>query len=648
MVFSARIGLAAWSGLVLASSAAFAEAPAPYAAPLPPPIPAPAAAAYPGIIALEVDARDVSRRIVSFKETIPVAKAGDLILLYPQWLPGNHAPRGPLDKLAGITFSAGGRMLDWRRDPVNVFAFHVDVPAGVSTIVAEAKYLTPTAGAQGRVVFTDTLASLQWNATVLYPAGYVAAGVRIKPSLRLPAGWSFASALSPAIGKAGAAPVSFAETDLETFVDSPMLAGANFKSFDLDPGSNVPVRLDVFADTADLIAPTPEQLEAHKNLVRQADFLYGARHYDHYDFLLSLSDELGGIGLEHHRSSEDGVGPKYFLDAKSYVNSWDLLPHEFTHSWNGKFRRPNDLYTANYDVPMRGSLLWVYEGMTSYWGEVLAARSGMWSKGDAFASLAATAATYDNRAGRAWRPVEDTTADPIISARRPQPWRSYQRAEDYYTEGLMTWLDADTMIRKETNGAKSLDDFARAFFGIEPGRIDSVTYGFDDIASTLGAVVSGDWATFLNDRLYKSARPSPLAGVERGGWRLVYGDEPNSFIAANETRGKQAFFLYSLGFTAGERGALQEVLWDGPAFKQGVTVGDTLIAVNGAEYSADGLRAAITAAKSSKAAIVLTVKRGDRYRAVTFDYHGGLRYPRLERIDGTPDLLSAIYAPRKQ
>ncbi len=632
--------------LSCALTTAAGGAPAPCTAPFPPAIPAPQDKPFPGVITVDVDARDVARGIVTFRQRIPVAGPGTLTLIYPEWLPGNHAPRGPIDKIAGLEFTAKGKTLAWRRDPVDIYAFHVDVPAGASAIDLKADYLSPTAAAQGRVVVTREMANLQWNTTVFYPAGYAAASIKVRPSLRLPEGWGFASALVPKTGRAPSGAVTFNATDLETFVDSPMFAGAYFKSYELDPGSKTPVVLNIVADEMQFIAPTDAQLAAHRNLVTQADRLFGARHFDRYDFLLALSDRMGGIGLEHHRSSENAVGQKYFLEAKTHVNSWDLLPHEYVHSWNGKFRRPADLYTANYDVPMRGSLLWLYEGMTSYWGEVLATRSGMWSKDDALASLASQLAIYDNRPGRAWRPVSDTTFEPVISARRPQPWRSYQRAEDYYYEGFLTWLDADTLIREKTGGAKSLDDFVRAFFGVEPGRVEPLTYAFEDVISALNAVAPYDWATFLRDRIEKPGRPSPLAGAARGGWRLVYKDEPNSFIAADEKRLKQSFFAYSLGLTVGEGSKLSDVLWDGPAFRQNLRAGDEMISINGAAWSAELLQKAIAAAKDKGGPIELIVKSGDQYRTVKFDWRGGLRHPHLERIPGTEDRLSAIYAAR--
>ncbi|MEE2690300.1 MAG: peptidase M61 [Pseudomonadota bacterium] len=623
-----------------------ASAPPPATAPFPPAVPRPGEDSYPGVISLDIDASDVERRIVSITETIPVAAAGPLTLLYPQWLPGNHAPRGPIDKFAGVSFTVAGEPLPWRRDPVNVYAFHIDVPEGAKTVEVRAQYLSSTLRAQGRIEVTREMANLQWNSMLLYPAGYPARGIRIKPSIKLPEGWSFASALTPQSGKAGAAPVAFAETDLETLVDSPMFAGAHFRRYDLDPGGKPSVHLNVVADSEDLIVPTDAQLKLHRNLVEQADRLFGARHYKHYDFLLALSDELGGIGLEHHQSSENAPGAKYFTDQKNVPGDWDLLPHEYTHSWNGKFRRGADLYTDNYDVPMRDSLLWVYEGMTQYWGQILAARSGMWSRDTALAALALTAATYENRVGRAWRPLVDTTNDPIILARRPQAWRSWQRGEDYYSEGLLIWLDADTLIRERTGGRKSLDDFARAFFGVADGRVTPLTYTVEDVVAGLNAVAPYDWAAFLKERVEESGRAAPLDGFERGGWRLVYGDEENPYLSLIEKENKTASFSYSLGFSVNKEDALSDVVWDGPAFNAALKIGDKLIAVDGEAYTAERLKKAILAAKGRKEPISVIVRSGDQIRTVEFDYRDGLRIPRLERIKSAPDRLGQILAAK--
>jgi predicted metalloprotease with PDZ domain len=485
----------------------------------------------------------------------------------------------------------------------------------------------------------------EWIALALYPAGYYTRRIQVEASLRLPAGWSYATALETASAVGGL--VRFKPVDFDTFVDSPVFAGRHFRQFDLDPGGRSPVRLNVVADSPELLEAKPEQIDKHRALVRQADRLFGARHFDHYDMLLALSDRMGGIGLEHQRSSENGTTPQYFTDWDKKATSRNLLPHEFSHSWVGKYRRPADLWTPNYNVPMRDSLLWVYEGQDQYWGYVLGARSGLNSKQETLDALAMTAASYsEGRPGRQWRSVEDTTMDPIISGRRPIPWASWQRSEDYYSEGQLIWLDADTLIRERTGGKRSLDDFARAFFGVTDGEWKQPrTFTFEDVVAGLNSVTPYDWAAFLDARLRQVAPKPPLDGLARGGWRLVFDEKPTEYWSQSETSRKIKDFTYSLGLVLNNEGAVLGVLWDGPAFKAGVTVGGRLLAVNGIAYEADGLKTAITAAKSGTP-ISLIVKDGDHFEVLTVDYRGGLRYPRLERIPGAPDRLSDIYAAK--
>jgi predicted metalloprotease with PDZ domain len=402
----------------------------------------------------------------------------------------------------------------------------------------------------------------------------------------------------------------------------------------------------MFADRPDQLAATTEQLDAHRNLVQQTYRLFGSQHFDHYDFLLALTDRMGGIGLEHHRSTELGVDGSYFTDWSTATSERDTPAHEFVHSWNGKFRRPADLWTPSYDTPMRDSLLWVYEGLTQYYGFVLAARSGLWSQQDALAAFALTAATYQYRVGREWRSVADTTNDPIVSARRPAPWRSWLRNEDYYSEGLLVWLDADTLIRERTNGARSLDDFARAFFGGDGGSWAPVTYTLDDVLAALNQVHEYDWAGFFRERIDEAGVEPPLDGVARGGYSLVFKEERSEFQRQAESYGGNADFSYSLGLLFGENGNVTAVQWDGPAFNEGVTVGTQVVAVNGVSYSNESLRRAITAAKTDSSAIELLLKVGDQYRTIAVAYRGGLRYPHLERDAAAKDRLSEILSPR--
>ena len=606
-------------------------------------VPAPVDQPYPGTIVLNVDATNLAQQIFQMRMSIPV-KPGPLTLLYPQWLPANHGPNGPITQLAGLKFTANGKPVEWTRDPVQVFAFHLTVPEGASTLEAEYQYLSPLDTAQGRITMTDEILGVQWPSVTLYPAGYVARRITVQPNLKLPAGWQFASALETDSRQGDE--VHFKPHDLETLIDSPLFAGRYAKVIDLDPGAKVPVRLNVFADKPESLDAKPEQIAAHRNLVKQAYKLFGSHHYDHYDFLFALSEDFGGIGREHHQSSENGVKPGYFTDWAKSEAGRDLLPHEYTHSWNGKFRRPAGQDVPNFNTPLQNALLWVYEGQTQYWGNVLAARSGLVSASGARDALAATAARYDSIAGRAWRAVQDTVNDPILNARRPLGWANWQRSEDYYSEGQLIWLDVDTRIRELSGDKRSLDDFARGFFGINDGSFLPAFYTFEDVVAALNKVQPYDWAGFLRSKLDGHGPGAPLDGLARAGWKLVYTDTPTDLVKAADERTKSTDLSYSLGFTVAQDGAIRNVIWDGVGFRAGLAANSTIMAVNNRVYKPEVLKAAIKDAKDGKP-IELLVRKGNVLRTVALDYRGGLRYPRLERIPGTRDRLDGIYSALK-
>lgn len=593
-------------------------------------------------IRLQVDVSDTQRRLFRVEETIPV-QAGPLSLLYPEWLPGNHAPRGPIEALAGLRIEGGGQAIPWTRDPLDMYRFRLQVPEGVVELKVRFDYATPMVREQGRIVATPEMIGLQWNAVLLYPEG-AARALPVEPSIRLPTGWQQASALQ-ALDREGDL-VRFAGVDLETLIDSPLFAGRHFRQFTLDAGAQ-PVRLNVLADAPYQLDAKPEQLAAHARLVREADALFRSRHFERYDFLFALSDAFSGIGLEHHRSSENALAPNYFSDWDKAAAGRSLLPHEYVHSWNGKFRRSADQAVANHNTPLQNSLLWVYEGQTTYWGNVLAARSGLWSADFAREALAQIVATQAlARPGRLWRPLIDTTNQPILTPRRPLSWLGWQRTEDYYTEGALIWLDVDTRLRELSREKKSLDDFAASFFGVEDGRVDALPYTFDDVVAALNRVAPYDWASFLKEKLQRTDEDAPLDGLARSGWKLSFSPEPTAFVKSNEDRNKNKDFSWSLGVVVGKDGALEDVLWGSPAFAAGLSKGDTLLAVNSRSYSADFLRQALIDAQKNAQPIELIVKNLDRWRTLRIDYRDGPRYPRLERLPGTPDRLSAIFKPR--
>lgn len=613
-----------------------------------PVIPAPTQAAYPGVIRYEADITDTERRIIRVRQTIPVAAAGPLTLLYPKYLPGNHAATGPIQLLSGLTVTANGQRLEWLRDTVEPYAFHLEVPADVTEIDVAFEWLTQPDGSQWRVVMGPDVVNLQWEKAILYPAGYDATGITVAPTVRMKPGWGYGVALDTESFEGGAA--VFKPVDLYTLVDSPMFAGAHHRRVNIDRADG-DVFLNIVSDEAKNLAATEAQLDFYRNLVDQTDRLFGARHYDRYEFLFALTNQIGGIGLEHHRSSENTGATDFFTAWDKHNGARDLLPHEFVHSWNGKHMRPADELTANYNVPTQNTLLWVYEGQTEYWGEVLSARSGLHTKEESLITLAGIAGFYDNQPGRGWRSLQDTNNHNLLGYRVPGQWSSWMRGTgDYYREALLVWLDADTLIREATDGRRSLDDFAKSFFGRNDGVVAPEGYRFEDVVRHLNAVHPHDWATFLRTRL-DAAGPdakAPLDGLARGGYRLTYVDS----LTAAEKRimsGWANDFQYSLGFTlSGPNNRLSNIRWGSPAFKAEIGVGWDLLAINERAASAERLREAVTAAKGTDRPIVLLLRSGDRFRTVNLTYADGLRYPRLERIEGTPDRLGDILTARRR
>lgn len=607
-------------------------------------LPAPVDTPWPGgAIRLDIDATDVRRGIYRVTETIPLAPGTRRVtLLYPQWLPGNHGPRGPLAELVDLRFTAGGQTLRWARDPREVYAFHVDLPEGARELVATFLHTSPLQPSEGRVTMTQEMLNLQWEKMSLYPAGHYVRRIRVKPNVRFPAGWTAAVALDGAVRTGDT--MRWAETDYETLVDSPIFAGAYFRKWDLGNA----ITLNVAADKPELLDAAPGNIAKLSALGREATAALGRAPYDRYEFLVALTDRLGDIGLEHLRSSENGLEPRGFIDWAGMDWDRNVLAHELVHAWNGKYRRPAKLWTPDYRTPMETELLWLYEGQTQFWGWVLSARSGVQTRETVLGMIANQAGTYDGMAGRAWRSVLDTTLDPVITARKPRPYATLSRSEDYYNEGALIWLEADQIIRAGTGGRKGLDDFARAFFA-HPGDGSRVkTYELADIVGTLNRVYPHDWAAFLNQRIGQPNQPSPLAGIEKAGYRLVWRDRPNPFDKGRMDFANTLILLNSLGVTIDKEGTVLATRWGSPAFDAGIVNGAKIVAVNGVAYEADGIKRALTTARTDQKPVELLVKRGNRYLTASVPYYGGLRWPWLERIAGEKAVapLDRLLAPR--
>ncbi|MCC2601117.1 M61 family metallopeptidase [Sphingopyxis yananensis] len=597
---------------------------------------------YVGTILLRVDASDPDRGIFKIRQTIPVSSSGGTVtLLYPQWLPGKHAPRGAIADIAGFQASLGGKRLTWTRQPTNVYAFDVDVPADAKAIDIEFMFLSPTRSSEGRVVATPAMMNLQWEQLSFYPAGYFTRQIPVQLDVTLPAGWTGVAAIDGL--KVSGNRYSYGVTSYESLVDSPMFAGRFFRKWDL--GQNV--ALNVVADEEQYLAATPDHIARHAALVAESIALFGSRPFDRYEFLLALTEELGGIGLEHHRSSENSRPQDYFTRWDNNESQRGLLPHEFVHSWNGKYRRPAKLWTPDFRTPMQGNLLWVYEGQTSFWDLVLAARSGMQSKSMVLAEWASQAAYFDAQPGRAWRSVEDTTLDPVMAARKQRSFASMTRAEDYYNEGSLMWLSADMLIRTQSKNKKSLDDFAKIFFAARDGDYGQSTYDIADVVAALQAVHPYDWDSFLRDQMQKSGLPAPLSGFALAGYQLAWHDTPNIYDRDRMISARNADLTHSLGLVVDRHAMVSSVLWNGPAFRADMVNGTKILAVDGMAYSRERLENAVRKAADGKTPIRLMVERGGRFRDVSIPYHGGLRWPHLEKITPGPDWFDRLFAARR-
>ena len=596
-------------------------------------------------ITISVDLTDAPRKIIHARLLFPV-EPGPLTLVFPQWIPGEHGPTGPIDNFAGLLFSAGGRNVTWRRDSVNMYAFHLEVPAGATALEAKADFLA-TAAASGFSAGASTspnLCLLSWNEVLLYPANARASQVIFEPSVQLPEGWKLGTALTAA--STSGAVTQFQPVTLETLVDSPVLAGRYFKEVPLAEEVTPKHFLDMAGDGPEDLEVGSDELAAFSNLVRETGPLYASRHYNSYHFLLTLSDSVAHFGLEHHQSSDDRVEARMFLDDDTRMLEGSLLPHEFTHSWNGKYRRPAGLVTPDYQQPMKGDLLWVYEGLTEYLGDVLAARSGLWTTDQYKSMLAASAAFLDHRPGRTWRNLQDTATSAQILYSSGGGWDNWRRSVDYYPEGELIWLEADITIRKLSGGRKSLNDFCARFLGAggnTPPRV--LPYTLENVVETLNAVQPFEWSRFFTERLQTNGPHAPLGGITGGGYRIEYTDQPNEFARAAESHEHGVNAWYSLGLRTTTDNTIEDVLIGSPADQAGLGPSMKIVAINGRRASDELLHAAIRNTRDISQPVEMIVENAGYFRILKLNYQGGEKYPHLVRENSQAALLDNVLVP---
>jgi len=591
-----------------------------------------------------VDLTDAPHRILHTHLIVP-AKPGPMTLLYPEWIPGEHGPTGPVIDTVGLKITANGQPVAWKRDSVNMFAYHLNVPAGASSLDVAFDQIQPpdTAGFSSGASTTTELAVLNWNQVLMYPEGVPSDQLRYQANLRVPDSWRYGTALP--IARESRNEIEFQPSSLTTLVDSPVSAGKHYRTVELGTDGGITHYLHLAGDSDRSIEITPEQVDNYKSLVKETGALFGSRHYRSYHFLYTFSDHIASFGLEHHESSDDRVGERALVDEVGIKANANLLPHEFTHSWNGKFRRPAGLATSDYSEPMKGDLLWVYEGLTEYLGDILTSRSGIYTPEEFRDHLAMIAAALDHKAGRQWRPLEDTAVAAQLLYNARDDYQDYRREVDYYDEGTLIWLDADVTIRRMSNGAKSLNDFCRAFHGGPGGAPALKTYTFEDVVAGLNAVQPFDWAGFLHARLERTGPHAPLGGIENGGWKLVYNSTRPDIFRDFEEEKKHWDYSYSIGMIVKDDGSIQDVSYGGPAQKAGITPDDKLIAVNNRQYTPMVLHDAIQKTATSAEPIELMVRNGEYYSVHRVEYRGGERYPHLERDSSKPDVLRKIIEP---
>ncbi len=592
-----------------------------------------AAIAQSNNIKLNLDASDAAKNILHVKETMP-APAGNFALFYPKWIPGEHAPDGTINDLVNLFITADGKPLEWQRDDVEMFAFLVNVPAGAKQLEISFDDVS-----QFGTTATANLARIKWNRLILYPRGVKSDDIQVTASMKLPNDWKYATALP--LDKETKESVAFKAVNLTTFIDSPAIIGKYFAKIPLAKEAE----MDIAAETADALKYKPETLQGWKNLIVQANAMYGAHHYNFYKFLLTLSDNGGDEGLEHHESSEDGTGEKALSNQNELLDLGDLLGHEYTHSWNGKYRRPLTLTTPDFEQPMHGELLWVYEGLTEYLGRVLPTRSGLWTDEMFRESVAETFAQMDFQTGRRWRPLVDTARAVQFTYGSPRAWMNERRRVDYYFEGSLIWLEADVLIREKSGGKLSLDDFLRKFHGGQNSAPMVKTYDLSEIVQTLNSVVPYDWNTFFIDRVYKVQKNAPIGGITNGGWKVIYNDTPNLQGEVDEGRKSFANLMYSIGIVVNAEGEILDVNPDLSAYKSGLAPGMTIKKVNDEDFSLENLQKAIAATKSEKSSIKLEVENGSVSNTLTVNYTGGAKYPHLVRDTSKTDYLSGITKP---
>jgi predicted metalloprotease with PDZ domain len=597
-------------------------------------------------ITLRVDAHDVGRNRIHTEMTIAV-KPGPVTLLFAKWIPGEHAPTGALDTLIGLEIRANGIPIVWSRDPLDLYSLRIVVPRGVDHLDVALESGLPIEGLMFTSGQTNSsrLAIISWNEFVLYPKGVDADRLSVDASLIAPAGWTVACALEGKSGKGNA--IRFEKSSLARLIDSPAQIGLYSRLVEIKGAEPAPAlrhAMSIMADSEAAIYLPEDFARGYNRMISESGALFGSRMYRHYTWLVSLSNHIAHFGLEHHESSDDRAAEGMLSAEDLRMELAGLLGHELVHSWNGKYRRPVGLLSPDFQEPMDGSLLWVYEGLTNLLGMVLPTRAGLITPEYYRERLAVSSSVLELEAGARWRPLSDTIAAAQLP--RSSVWQSSRRSTDYYAASDYLWLDVDAELRARSQGHVTLDDFVKRFCAGVSGAPQVKPYVEQDIYNLLAELSPGDWRSFIRRHLDQTGTMALFAALDRTGWKLGYTAVRNTALATDDRRRQSTNRLASIGIFLDGDNRIIDVIEDRAAARAGAGPGMRVIAVNGERFTAVVLDDAITAAQKTREPISLLVEKGDYYQTLRVEYYDGLRFPHLVRIEGRADNLGAILTPR--
>jgi predicted metalloprotease with PDZ domain len=605
---------------------------------------------------VDIDATEMSRRLLMATWHIPLeeslsSEGGVLRLWYPKWVQGAHAPGGPVQNVAGIEIENGSKTsLAWRRTPGEVHQIQVTIPPETPEIEIRLRYICnqSSPNSHGLDSFgSESLGVISPNTVTLYPDGIRLDAWRVKVKLKLPDGWKFATSLLPVeTGADASGATQFCPVTLEELIDSPILAGRHVSTYDLVEAnvSAPPHRLHVFSEVETATRIHDEVLARLRRVVTQASGMFGSHPFPAFDVLVATTNVLARNGLEHRKSSLNVI-PLGCLDHPEHLKDWDrmLIPHEYVHTWCGKYRRPQGMITPDAHTPYDTELLWVYEGLTQYLGELLEVRSGL-ATADQYRWMILQRLRWARlQQGRQWRPLSDTAAASHLLRAGSPAWGHLRRDQDYYHEGALLWLEADVFIRQATNGKRSLDDFCQAFFSSTDPNARSLGYEREDVINALHNVAPRDWDGWVRRHIEQPSARGPLSVAADLGYLVQFANR--SPEGPQDARIDYLDARDSLGASFRADGTIESVLLETPADRAGLAPEMRVVGVGDFLWSRERFQEALESTPVV-GELRLLVAANDRLVSRKIEYDGGPRYFTLIRDEKKPDVLARILEPK--